>query len=182
MEGMWKMTLCEIIKDFIVPLISGSLTLIGVLITINNANKKESRNRVASAKPWIFSIDKRENFDNKNVNDIIIGTQNRSNSEYPISFYIKNTDNGIGIIDRVQTSNRIFRTSVGRVLEKNMVAFIHIYPDHGTELKEMFIFIMDIYGNEYRYRIVHNDECNYDSRYCIREEFDNSKALRKEEK
>lgn len=145
-----------IIADIVVPLVSaligGGLTLVGVIFTIRSQNKKDYIAKKASARPWIFSCTKYLPGDSKIY------------SMYPdmgfspnmfISGIIKNTDNGILILNYVQSETTKYTPNDDNVVEKNSSIQLVIYLKNQVEtLKDLHLYIKDIYGNQYRYQLI----------------------------
>ena len=157
--------------DIIVPIISafvgGLITMLGVIITIFSRNRKDKKNALVAVKPWIYSLDRAESGTIIVDSYIYIASEEnfRDNASFIIT--IKNTDNGIGIVESFQTKNKIYYPMVGRILEKNKTTNLAIYLDEGTILEEMYLVITDIYDNKYKYKVIQTN--NKKQGYRIRE-------------
>lgn len=151
------MTCDTIIVGIVVPLISafigGLITFLGVWLTIRSDRKSSEYNKRLSAKPWLYSMSDKENFDCTESNDIIMQTSRDMERKYSgITFLIKNTDNGVCIIDRFETENNNYYPILGKILDKSSITYLHIFFDKNETLKDMFLYVKDIYGNEYKYK------------------------------
>ena len=94
----------NMLLDVVLPigcaLISGGLTVLGVLLTIKHENKKNKETIRLSNKPIFYRIDPQQEFDSKSAHYF----QFNFNSEKDgteIEGIFKNTDNSILILDRV---------------------------------------------------------------------------------
>ena len=109
-------------------------------------------------------MDDCENFDCKKANDIVITESRHVERKFGITFLIKNTDNGVAIIYRYETETKKYVPIVGGILDKNSISYVHVFPVQGDTLNDMYLYIKDIYGNEYKYRAHQGDiskKCGY---------------------
>ena len=149
----------SVITGIVVPLCSvllgGGLTLLGVWLTIKDQRKKEEAARKASARPWIFSCEN-EILPPEHMDCIMVPDYCEANTR--IGGNIKNTDNGILILDHVKSQKTIYRPNNGDiVVEKNATAELLIFFNDSVEsLQELFLIIRDVYGNCYQYELVIN--------------------------
>lgn len=143
--------------DIIIPLISafigGFITMLGVIITIRSEKKKEAKNAIKAIKPWIFSLDYCNDNDIENANMICLSDGNPINHSVDAHILIKNTDNGIGIIEKMQTEKNTYYPTIGKLLEKDRVTKLNICFGSGENLRNMLLTITDIYGNKYLYEV-----------------------------
>ena len=154
------MTHFELVSGIIIPLLAAiigrSLTLFGVIITIRWQMKKETENKIVSTKPWVFSVDKAE-YDRLEYNKqyIMLLSDPNDINNMDLSFYLKNTDNGIGIIQRFETQNVTYFPYLNAVLDKNSVAKIQLNLSFSKKenLKDMNLYISDVYGRIYKYKV-----------------------------
>ena len=152
------MTCNEIISNIVVPILSaiigGALTLVGVWLTIHRDKKRDEDNLKKSVKPWIFSEDNFDHYDYKDKNYINMAVSSESVLNNCFKIYIKNTDNGIGIVDKLVTKNQMYIPVFGEILEKNKVTSLNIYyQDKCENLQDMSLYIKDVYGNPYKYKV-----------------------------
>ena len=149
--------LYDVFIDIIIPLLSaligGFVTMLGVILTIKHEQKKAAEERKQDAKPWLFSMDDKENFDCTKANDIILMADATLEGRPGLCILIKNTDNGVGIIEKLQTKNNTYLPTVGRVLDKNSISYVHFFFAPHETLTDMFLHISDVYGNKYMYRV-----------------------------
>lgn len=147
----------DVFIDVFVPLLSalvgGLITMLGVVYTIKHEQKKSAEQARESVKPWIFSVDTTETGDGKNVNTYSMQAEEVLSYNRGIDLLIKNTDNGIAILERFQTKNNTYLPVYGRILDKNSITHLEICIAPNETMEEMYLYIKDIYGNEYRYRI-----------------------------
>lgn len=154
------MDCASVITDIVVPfcsaLLGGGLTLLGVWLTIKDQNKKEEAARKAAVRPWIFSCEGHIPKNKKTYR--MIPDLNYSEYEW-IAGNIKNTDNGILILDCVEsvTESGTFRCIpyIDNVVEKNSAIELVIHlKNHVKTLKGLHLYIKDVYGNRYGYKII----------------------------
>lgn len=149
-------TLYQIGVDIVVPIISaligGGLTLWGVRKTIEYEKNNEKENLKLAVRPWIFNVDPMEDYDYKSSKFFNLITQDFNFVDH-MMFIIKNTDNGVAIIDRIETEQMTYLPSNGNILDKNMICTINVYIDAGETLKDWILYVKDVYGNEYPYQL-----------------------------
>lgn len=146
----------SVLVDIIVPMIAaflgGGITMWGVVRTIKYERNNSREQALQAAKPWIFSLDEFEHYDYKNAGDIKLEGNAPMESKPTLSFIFRNTDNGIGIIDKFVTENNEYIPSIGRILDKNSVNHVTVLLNENENLKDMYFVVRDVYGNKYRYR------------------------------
>ena len=145
--------------SLISALIGGGLTLLGVICTLKAQKKEEFNSRKLEVKPWLFSFDERQDYDPTGMVSYrmeVGGTYHSGTNSY-FTGVIKNTDNGIALLDRVETKNNTYYPSCGNVIDKNALFILRIVLADGTEnLKDMYLYVKDVYGNSYRYELFQN--------------------------
>ena len=133
--------------DVVLPigcaLISGGLTVLGVLLTIKHENNK----------PIFYRIDPQQEFDSKSAHYF----QFNFNSEKDgteIEGIFKNTDNSILILDRVISNGKEYYPSFGKVVDNNITFYLYVYLDENINSDdEIIIIVKDVLNNEYKYKI-----------------------------
>ena len=152
-----ELTFYKVCVDILIPLlaalIGGGMTLLGVRHTIKNERNKANESAKLAAKPWLFSMNDAENFDCTKANDIILMADTTMEGRPGLCILIKNTDNGVGIIEKLQTKNNTYLPTVGRILDKNSISYVHFFFAPHETLTDMFLHISDVYGNKYMYRV-----------------------------
>lgn len=145
----------NIFVDIVIPLVSafigGFVTLAGVWLTIRRDKKREKENYKKSVKPWIYSIDNAKNSDLQN--EIIMATSASSESKHGLFLTIKNTDNGIAIVDKFVTKNKIYIPIFGKIIDKSQTIGLHIHFEPGETIEDMYLYVRDILGNVYKYEV-----------------------------
>lgn len=146
----------NVVVDIVIPmlaaLVGGGITMWGVVYTIKHEQKDTHEQTRKTAKPWIFSLDKFEHYDYKNAGQIKLEGISPLGEDSKLPFILRNTDNGIGIIEKFITANNEYLPVIGRILEKNSVNYVVVYLNQNENLKDMRFIIRDVYGNRYQYR------------------------------
>ena len=153
------------IKDIFIPLLSafigGFITLAGVWLTIRRDKKRDEDNKKQSAKPWIYSLDPLEDYDYKNASEFIMATSYDYCFTANFEIIVKNTDNGICILDEFVTESKRYIPIRGKVFDKDSVIHLNIHIEEGETLKDMYLYVKDIYGNKYKYKVYQTKKGNY---------------------
>lgn len=143
--------------DVVLPigcaLISGGLTVLGVLLTIKHENKKNKETIRLSNKPIFYRIDPQQEFDYKNAHYFQFNFNSQSKGT-EIEGIFKNTDNSILILDKVIVGNEEYYPSFGKVVDKNVTFYLYVYLNENIKNDdEVNIIVKDVLNNEYQYRI-----------------------------
>ena len=153
------------IKDIFIPLLSafigGFITLAGVWLTILRDKKRDEDNKKQSVKPWIYSLDPFEDYDHTNVSTYIMATSSDLNNTHLFQIIIKNTDNGICILDEFVTEKKRYIPIRGKVVDKDYTIHLNIHIEEGETLKDMYLYVKDIYGNRYKYKVYQTKKGNH---------------------
>ncbi len=145
---------CNIIIPIVAALLSGSLTLMGVLISIKHENKKRKEEKKESIKPLLYLINPMQDYNYKITPTYYFENDNLESNGY-IEIILKNTDNAILILDSVQIEENIYYPSNGNVVDKNTIFYSHIYAYKGTKKDKktnMIMVVKDSMGNAYKYK------------------------------
>lgn len=142
--------------DIIIPLLSavlgGAITMWGVVHTIKHEQKNSEEQTRLSVKPWLFSVDDDGTSDTRNANFYLMQAEEYLSNDSCLSFLIRNTDNGVAILEKFQTKNNTYTPYVGKILDKNTVTYLQVRIAPEETLENMYLYIKDIYGNTYYYR------------------------------
>lgn len=154
------MDCASVITGIIVPVCSalfgGGLTLLGVWLTIRDQSKKEETARKAAARPWIFSCEEYIPQDKKTY--FMVPDSDDSEDMF-IAGNIKNTDNGILILDCVESETVRYTPDGDNVVDKNSAIELVIHLKNRVEtLKGLHLYIKDVYGNRYCYKMTLNGD------------------------
>lgn len=160
MKEVLHMECKEVMTGITVPIIcallGGGITLGGVWATIKNEAKKDREARRIAAKPLAFSyqIDYKE-LKSDNSKRLVYSMISKSGKgSLVVSGIIKNTDNGIMMLDRVESACSVYYPDQNRVVDKNTVIRLDIYLEDRVEnLQDAYLYVKDIYGNQYKYAI-----------------------------
>lgn len=149
----------EMVLNIYVEMIGGSITLIGVAWTIKKGNDDRKNERKLSVKPLIYSISHRSDYNYKQQVYIEF-YNNDKNKEHTFIGLIKNTDNGILIIEKAIINDIDYEMKFSVVMDKNMVGELIVYDEIKLEIKSMYIIGKDVLGNVLKYKLVVNQEKN----------------------
>ena len=158
------MTCDQVWTGIIIPLIAaiigGGITMWGVILTIKREKQKDDENRILAVKPWIFSYESIRSFNADEVNIIHLSVKEKLDEQNTELFdiIIKNTDNGIGIVEKFVTENNTYYPIVGRVIEKNTTVILRVHWNGNENLRKMRLFIQDVYQNRYCYEVTQSSE------------------------
>lgn len=143
-------------------LISGGITFVGVLLTINYYRHKDIKNDRKKIKPFLIisSIDK---IDKCDCQYVVFKTEEKNNSEYDtISFTIENIGLGTAIDIQVKGYRVLDKEPYERgeqerfhILKANDTddVMIHRPEDDSDEFHQIKFVFRDIIGNEYKQNI-----------------------------
>jgi len=166
-----KLFTYDVLVDIIIPILAaflgGGITMWGVVRTIKYERKNAQEQAIQAAKPWIFSLDALEHYDYKNAGDIKLEGNSPLRKESTLQFILRNTDNGIGIIEKFVTEKNEYIPVIGRILDKNSINHVTVFLNKNESLKDMHFIVRDVYGNRYNYRAYQTD--NPDKGYHIEE-------------
>ena len=143
--------------DVVLPvgcaLISGGLTVLGVLLTIKYENKKNKETIKLSNKPIFYRIDPQQEFDSKSAHYFQFNFHSKTDGT-GIEGIFKNTDNSILILDRVMANGKEYYPSFGKVVDKNVTFYLYVYLNENLNNDdELIIVVKDVLNNEYQYKI-----------------------------
>ena len=148
----WYCVLTDIVIPLISALFGGFLTLLGVKMTITAQNKKEDIARKASVRPWIFTCEEHVPGDKKTY---AMEAEPNHNERGFIAGNIRNTDNGLLILDYVESRTVQYVPTGDKVVDKNSSIELVIFLKDKVETLEGFhLYIRDIYDNRYRYSLI----------------------------
>ena len=146
----------DVLVDILVPMaaafLGGWITKWSVVRTIEHEQQNAHEQTRQAAKPWVFSLDEFEHYDFKNAGNIRIEGNAPLGEKITLPFILRNTDNGIGIIEKFVTANNTYTPVIGRVLDKNSVNNVVVYLNEHESLEDMYFIIRDVYGNRYKYK------------------------------
>ncbi len=143
----------EIIVPIVASVIGGLLTLIGVIITIKNQNKKYEEEKKLSLKPYFYACNPHqiiEGLDKADVYDLI--SQDKEDGEYKIEGIIKNTENAILILESVRIGIQYYYPKYGKIIDKNKLFYLYIYPKKISE--DIVLTVTDVLDNKYYYKLI----------------------------
>lgn len=147
------------VANLVVSIISiisvAAISIITTCVNIRHNNKIQAEMRRFSAKPWIYSIKQEISID-RQCNEIIMRSDD-SATLLCMTICVKNTDNGVGIVESIKTSDCEYFPTNCTILDKNSVTKISVYcADKQESLCDIRMYIRDVYGNKYTYD-VHNN-------------------------
>ena len=145
----------ETIYYIIIPLLSALLGgTVGVFFTIVYESRQRKKAQKLAFKPWIYSSGKNVSFDSNSLNEIVFGNSNFEFADISsLYIYLHNTDNGICVLKRFQTESKAYYPNQNSIADKNSISRIQIVFEPGDTLKEMELYIEDVFGNLYIYDV-----------------------------
>lgn len=146
----------SVITGIVIPLCSallgGGLTLLGVRLAIKDQSKKEEYARKAAARPWIFSCEEHIPSEKKMYKMV---PDSDCSDRGTVAGNIKNTDNGILILDCAESEAVRYTPDGDNVVDKNSAIELVIHLKNRVEtLKGFHLYIKDVYGNRYCYKMI----------------------------
>ena len=92
-----------------------------------------------------------KNVSTSDINDYHF-SPNANDYPYSISGIIKNTDNGIFIMNGIYINSKIFyKIFFNKLIEKNCTIFLKIGLNEKLKNKDVVLIIEDLFGNKYKY-------------------------------
>lgn len=169
MDNWW---ITGVIIPLIAALIGGGLTMWGVVYTIKSQRKDEEKRRRDAVRPFLYSCPKEPGYQKPIMKMYVFSNPDEPCMGQDMAYFgiIKNTDNGIMILDRVETENNRYYPEADTVVEKNQMFELKVrWIISGNEtLKDVRLFVKDIYGNEYQYpaSLDENSRCFFSLGKC----------------
>lgn len=141
------------ITTLISCIIAGALTMIGVYVTIDSNKKESEESTRLIIKPLFYCI--------RFVPDDILATAQKfqlkkENTTHPMKTavgIVKNTDNGILIIDKFSTEQYEYYPINGNIVDKNSIFMISADIDNNDSLITPRLHVKDVLDNKYVYDI-----------------------------
>lgn len=141
------------ITTIVSGVIAGALTMIGVYETIENNRKENEESTRLSIKPLFYCV--------RFVPDDILTTSQKfylkkENTTHPMKSaigIIKNTDNGILVLDKLSTEQFEYYPTNGNIIDKNSIFMVLIDVDNDDSIIKPRLHVKDILDNEYVYDI-----------------------------
>ena len=160
-----ELTCNEIIIYIIIPILSaiigGSLTLIGVLLTIGNENKKRREEVKLATKPLFYIADPTQVYSSKNFVDIVLIEKNEKKYDEGYELIFKNTDKAIFIIEYIEINGIKHYPKYGDVVDKNLLFCLRLLVKKGVlncMKNRIILSVNDLLNNNYKYQLEYTDE------------------------
>ena len=144
------------ITDVAVPVISaligGGLTMLGVKWTINAQRKENSENQRLAVKPLFYALHPMQDYDYKSAKDFFLQERGIANTRRAFGI-IKNTDNGVLIIDKFVGERHEYIPANGNMVDKGMIInlYVDINPDDNLNVAQLHV--RDVLNNKYIYDV-----------------------------
>lgn len=153
----------DIITNIVIPIISsiisGGLTLIGVLITIKSENRKRKEEIRIANKPLFYILDPKQEYDYQSTVSFYFNSENETKeSNNYIYGIIKNTDKAILIFDCIQIGDKKYYSLNGNVVDKNVIFNLYINTTEKTNNETIIFIIKDSLNNQYKYELTYSEE------------------------
>lgn len=147
----------ELFVSIYTAMIGGGITLIGVAWTINKNNADRKNDRRLAVKPLIYPFFPQSEYDYKQQVDLIFCNKDKM-KVYTFVGIIKNTDNGILIVEKAIVNGTNYEIKFPTVLDKNISGRVIIYDEAELEIESMYIIGKDVLGNIFKYKIIVNQK------------------------
>lgn len=154
---MISMKIEVIIIYIIIPIVAaaigGTITLLGVRATIKNQEKEEQKKRINTIRPWIYFLESYSGMVDASIS-LFPEHYDEKTDTADLGTHIINTDNGIALLDRIESETCIYRPNGLNLIDKNSKVAVYLYAKTGVEtLKGFVLIIKDVDGNEYKYPV-----------------------------
>lgn len=160
----------ELLQNIVIPLGSSFIGATAALLSVKLNNKKQDKRDAEhlkqSVKPYFYITDS----DDKKFQTSIQLVCGDNNSIIKEQIVIRNTDNGVLLIDSLTTENLVYTPLYGRVVDKSSYALLNICIPQGESLKDMILNVSDVLGNKYRYRITMKADTGYNNSMFVLQE------------
>ena len=141
----------DIIIPIVAALLGGGLTMWGVAWTLKAQKKERDEDARLAVKPVFYRLHPMQDYEYKDAQEFAMCCS--ENPTWKVYAIIKNTENGILILDRLETANNVYYPHHGSVIEKNTVINLHIGLVDGDTMEGATFHVKDVLGNEYVYAV-----------------------------
>lgn len=151
----------DLLINIVIPLLSaligGGMTLLGVWLTLKYQREKDDEINKLKYKPFFYETLPSEN-DRLNSRQIQLVSNEHYSMKNLRQIPIRNSDNGVLLIEYLKTENKIYKPLYGKIVEKNAYCVLCVYFDDGENLKNMLLSVTDVLGNRYMYDVDQNEK------------------------
>ena len=151
-----------IIVPILAAIISGGLTVWGVILTIKEDNKIRKKDIRIQNEPLFYVLDPNQDYDNTNIKEFDFKAIEEATGY--IQILIKNTDKTPFVLEYVFINNKIYLPQNGTVVDKNDICYLNVHTNDNllsNKRNEAFIAIKDVLNVEYKYKLNYSKEKNY---------------------
>lgn len=154
------MTWQEIITNIIIPLISaivgGLLTLIGVIITIKNQNKKNKQDLYEQYRPYFGIVHDVSDQCCRNYKDIIrvdFCIDEKECNEYMIHMYILTSDKNCFSFDSIEINGIVYKVHVSTFAIKEQMYELYVVGKNIVNIETAFLILIDGINRKHKYKL-----------------------------
>lgn len=154
------MTWQEIIFNIIIPLISaligGSLTLIGVIITIKSQNKKNNQDLCEQYRPYFGIVHDVSDQCYKNSKDTIRVDFCNDENEYDVymlHMYILTSDKNCFSFESIEINGIIYKVHVSTFAIKEQMYELYVVGKSIVKIESAFLVLIDGINKKHRYKL-----------------------------
>lgn len=145
----------------------GSLIpLFGSVLVLKYEMRKHRKERIEKSKPILID-GMYTNDDEKKFLPKYVFVSDGEKVLPTLKILLKNTDNGIAFIDKIQTENKAYFPQKNATIDKNTLFVIELGIVQGENLKEIELHCHDIYGKRYYYDIIFDNNRKQESNFIL---------------
>ena len=151
-----------IIVPILAAIISGGLTVWGVILTIKEDNKIRKEDIRIQNEPLFYILDPNQDYDSTNIKEFDFKAIEEATGY--IQILIKNTDKTPFVLEYVSINNKVYLPQNGTVVDKNDIFYLNVHTNDNlmaNKVNKAYIAIKDVLNIEYKYKLIYSKEKNY---------------------
>ena len=151
-----------IIIPLVAAIVSGGLTVWGVILTIKEDNKIRKEDIRIQNEPLFYILDPNQDYDNTNIKEFDFKAVEDATGY--IQILLKNTDKTPFVLEYVNINGKTYLPQNGTVVDKNDLFYLNIHTNDNlmaNKVNKAYIAIKDVLNIEYKYKLNYSKEKNY---------------------